>query len=280
MSATGLGHGQLLRRALAEVGARRPVILGYHGVAAGRPADDPFHLRVAPARFRAQVELLLSAGLCFVTVADLARRLLEHGRAPGLAALSFDDGMQDNHAILLPMLREYGIPATVYVTTGLIGRANPWLAPGSGARMMSENELRALAAAGVELGAHTVTHPDLSALDRRACMAEMVESKRALERIAGVDVLTFAYPSCRYGPAAVQAAQEAGFIAAVACAGPRAPRLFELSRAMISSRDGLTAFAAKVADLYQPVFASPPGRALRTATRGLRRRVRDRGDRG
>jgi peptidoglycan/xylan/chitin deacetylase (PgdA/CDA1 family) len=277
---TRLGHGQLKQRALERIGARRSIVLGYHGVADGRPDHDPFNLRVSPDRFRAQLELLLSAGLRFVTVAELAERVRRQGAGAGLAALSFDDGMQDNHATVLPIVKEYDVPATVYVTTGLIGQPNPWLAPESGARMMSADELRELAAAGIELGAHTVTHPDLSALDRQACLTEMVESKRALERIGGRPVLTFAYPSCRYGPAAVEAARDAGFVAAVTCAGSWTPRLFELTRAMISSRDGLAAFTAKAAGVYEPVFASVPGRALRASTRGVRRRLRDRAESG
>jgi peptidoglycan/xylan/chitin deacetylase (PgdA/CDA1 family) len=275
-----LGHGQLQRLALERTGARRPIVLAYHGVADGRPDHDPFNLRVSPDRFRAQVELLLSAGLRFVTVAEVAERLRRQRAVAGLAALSFDDGMQDNHATVLPIVQEYGIPATVYVTTGLIGQPNPWLAPEASARMMSADELRDLVAAGIELGAHTVTHPDLSALDRQPCLDEMVESKRALEQIGGRPVLTFAYPSCRYAPAAVEAARDAGFLAAVTCAGRWTPRLFELTRAMISSHDGLATFTAKAVGVYDPAFASAPGRILRASTRGVRRRLRDRAQSG
>ena len=52
--------------------------------------------------------------------------------------------MDDNHSVVLPLLREHGLRATVYVTTGLSGRPNPWMAPESGGRMMSFEELRAL----------------------------------------------------------------------------------------------------------------------------------------
>ena len=156
---------------LSALARRRSVLLAYHGVAPRAPELDPHNLSVTPAAFRSQVELLMDAGFELVTVADLAQRAAG-GRPPaGLAALSFDDGMDNNHSVLLPILREYGIPATVYVTTGIIGRPNPWLAPGAGARMMTEPELADLVAAGVELGAHTVTHPDLSLLDRAGCVA-------------------------------------------------------------------------------------------------------------
>jgi peptidoglycan/xylan/chitin deacetylase (PgdA/CDA1 family) len=167
--------------------ARRSLLLAYHGVALSDPGQDPHNLRVPPSRFRAHIELLLRAGFEMVTVAGLAERAAGGRPPPGLAALSFDDGMDDNHSVLLPILEEYRIPATVYVTTGLIGQSNPWLAPESGARMMTEHELRDLAAAGIELGAHTVTHPDLSLLGYDECLREPAGA-RADRRDAGEDL--------------------------------------------------------------------------------------------
>ncbi len=253
-----------------EARRRRAAIIGYHGVGASTAAEDPRNLRVRPERFRAQVELLLDAGFEFVTVAELARRAGGGVPAPGMAALSFDDGMADNHSVLLPLLREYGITATVYVATGMIGAPNPWMA--DGARMMTADELRELRAAGIELGAHTVSHPDLSTLSRAACLDEMAASRAALEELTGEPVRTFAYPFCRYGAEAVAAAAEAGFEAAVTCEGRGSWRRFEMKRAMLTGKDGLPSFMLKLLDAYQPLFDSPPGRLLRVSTRAARRR--------
>jgi peptidoglycan/xylan/chitin deacetylase (PgdA/CDA1 family) len=250
---------------------RRSVILCYHGIARATVADDPEFLRVDPDRFRQQVEFLIRSGFAFVTVADLAARL-DGGPPPvGLAALSFDDGLEDNHEVLLPILQEYGIPASVYVITGLVGRRYPWIA---GARLMTESELRDLAAAGLELGAHTVTHPDLATLGRQDCLREIVESRRALERLTGTQVQTFAYPFCSYGQTAVEVVREAGFAAAVTCQGRGDWSRFTLKRALITGKDGPVSFALKLLDAYQPLFDSPPGRLVRSTTSGLRRRVR------
>jgi peptidoglycan/xylan/chitin deacetylase (PgdA/CDA1 family) len=253
------------------------LILAYHGVAPSDQGEDPHNLRVPPARFRAQVESLLGTGFEIVTVADLADRAGGGEPPPGLAALSFDDGMEDNHSVLLPILREYGIPATVYVTTGLIGEANPWLAPESGARMMTEEELRALARAGIELGAHTVTHPDMSLLGHDECLREMTESREALERLAGGPVRTFAYPFCRYNESAVAAAADAGFLAAVTCEGRGGWSPYELRRAMITGKDGWPSFLLKASDAYQPLFDSRAGKLLRASTRSVRARLSGRG---
>ena len=94
------------------------MILAYHSVATGPRREKPTFLRVPTDRFREQVEVMRDAGYSFVTVAEFARRIRPNGPPRGLAALSFDDGLRDNHAVVLPLLREFGIPATVYVTTG------------------------------------------------------------------------------------------------------------------------------------------------------------------
>ncbi len=249
-------------------------MLAYHGVAPSSPGEDPHNLRVAPERFRSQLGLLQDAGFELVTVAELCARAGAGPPPPGLATLSFDDGMEDNHRILLPILAEHGVTATVYVTTGLIGKPNPWLAPESGARMMTEDELRDLARAGIELGAHTVTHPDLSLMDREACLREMTESRDAIERLTGARATTFAYPFCRYGESAIAAARDAGFAAAVTCEGRGGWRPYELRRAMITGKDGWTSFLLKALDAYQPLFDSAAGRLLRASTRGARAGLR------
>ena len=262
---------------LRRLRARRSVILAYHGVAPSHASVDPHFLRVAPDRFRGQVELLRDAGFEFVTVAELAdRRGNGDGPPPpGLVALSFDDGLQDNHAVLLPILKEHGIPATVYVMTGYIGKPYPWIEQ-SDVRLMNEDELRELAAAGVELGAHTVSHPDMSELGREECLREMVESRDEVTRIAAEPVRTFAYPFCRYGDAAVAAAAEAGFDAAVTCHGRGDWSPHTMQRAMITGKDGTASFVLKMAGAYQPLFDSPPGRLFRASTRAARSALRRR----
>jgi len=237
---------------------------------------DPGYLRVRPDAFRAQLELLLGAGFEFVTVAEFANRYDGEEPPAGLAALSFDDGMADNHDVVLPILAELGLPATVYVVTGLVGKPNPWMATGSGARMMNEDELREVAAAGIEIGAHTVTHPDLSRLDYDACVDEAAGSRRELERLLGVSVRTFAYPYCRFGPAARAAVERAGFEAAVTCQGLGSWDRFELKRSLITGKDELPMFLLKLTDAYQPLFGSVPSRFIRASTRAVRDRRRRR----
>jgi peptidoglycan/xylan/chitin deacetylase (PgdA/CDA1 family) len=262
------------------VRARRSVILVYHGVGPSNTRIDPGFLRVAPETFRGQLDLLLAAGFEFVTVAEFVKRADGRDPPPGLVALTFDDGMDDNHSVVLPTLLERGLRATVYVVTGLVGKPNPWMAKDSGARMMTLGELHDLVAAGFEIGAHTVTHRDLSKLGFDDCLREMSESRLALERMLGVTVRTFAYPYCHYSPAAAAAAEVAGFSAAVTCGGLGSWRRYELQRSLVSGKDGMPSFLLKLAGLHQPLFDSAPGRVARSATRSLRTAHRKRLEEG
>jgi peptidoglycan/xylan/chitin deacetylase (PgdA/CDA1 family) len=265
----------LARRALARVARRRAIVLGYHGIAEAKRRDDLSMLLVAPDRFRAQLELFLSAGFRFVTLADFVREAGGAEPPAGLAAITFDDGMRNNHEVAWPILAEYSIPATVYVTIGFIDGSSPWIGASGDGAMMSEGQLRDLGAAGWELGAHTMTHPDMSKLSYEQCLAEVRDSAQALQRITGGAVETFAYPFGRYGPAAIAAARDAGMLAAVTT-GSGSWDPFELTRAMVGAADPLAVMLLKLTDRYEPLLASPPLRAARTASKQLRGRFQAR----
>jgi peptidoglycan/xylan/chitin deacetylase (PgdA/CDA1 family) len=259
--------------ALQRIRRRRSVVLGYHGVAESRLRDDLSLLQVSPSRFRTQLELLRAAGFRFVTMAELARRADGSMPEPGLAVVTFDDGMRNNHTVALPILDEYEIPATVYVTIGFIDGTSPWIGPGGDGSIMGEDELRALAAAGWELGAHTMSHPDLSTLDYNACRREIADSRDALERITGAEVQTFAYPFGKYGPEALAAAKDAGLLAAVTT-GSGSWEPYEMTRAMIGAIDPMPVVLLKLTDRYEPLLQTAPMRALRQGSKWLRASIR------
>ncbi len=256
-----------------RLSASRSVILGYHGVARSPLRQDLSLLQVSPARFQRQVELLLESGFQFVTVARLAQLAAGREPPPGYAAISFDDGLRNNRTVALPILQQYRIPATVYVTIDYIDKTNPWIGPGGDNRMLSEDEIRELAAADWELGAHTMTHPDLSTLDYDASRREIEDSRIALENIIdGVRVETFAYPFGRYTQETVAATRDSGFVAAVTTgSGIWSP--YELTRAMIGTVNPMPIILLKLTDRYEPLLHSWAIRPIRKAAKEIRHQI-------
>jgi peptidoglycan/xylan/chitin deacetylase (PgdA/CDA1 family) len=109
-------------------------------------------------------------------------------------------------------------------------------------RAMTREEVRALVAEGlVAIGAHTVTHPQLSRLGAAACHREITESKRACETFAGASVTAFAYPYGDFDADARETVKAAGF--AFACSMQRGPvtaasDIFALPRIHVRNLDG------------------------------------------
>ena len=103
--------------------------------------------------------------------------------------VTFDDGYADNADLAAPILRRLGIPATFFIISGRIDSTNDWDPPGSplaGRPTMSWTDLAELAADGVAIGAHTIVHPRLGALDRDRAERELRDSRAELEAQLGV----------------------------------------------------------------------------------------------
>ncbi len=213
-----------------------PILL-YHGVAedAGGPSAPWV---IDPGTFRAHLDALDGSGARPVTIGALVDAL-EAGApvAPGTVALTFDDGFADFASGALPALAERGWAATLYVTTGAIGATTTWLPERR--PMLSWSALRDVAAAGIEIGAHTVHHPQLDVLPLDRARREIVESRATLEDGLGAPVETFAYPHGYHDQRVRSLVVDAGFRSGCAVkhrfSSLRDDR-FALSRVMV--RDG------------------------------------------
>ncbi len=111
--------------------------------------------------------------------------------------LTFDDGYANVHEHALPVLVRHGFSATVFVVAGHVGRANDWAQPlhGIGRQtMLSWNQMKDLVDHGVEIGAHTISHTDLTSLEPEAIEREIVGSVEEINSQLSEPVETFAYP--------------------------------------------------------------------------------------
>lgn len=233
-------------------------ILFYH-----RVTDDRDELAAKPRRFREQMDHLARRGYRAVTVTEVAELLARGDAPPNLVGLSFDDGYADVAEHALPALERHGFRATVFVATGVIdGRARfSWYAEQP--RLLAWDEIRDLDGAGtLRFEAHTVTHPNLLALDDDGARREIVDGKRELEEELGRSVDAFCYPAGLFGERERALVAEAGFRAATSCEpGVNTPATdpFALHRRQIDLRDSLLDFRAKLGGGHD---TPPPLRAL------------------
>jgi peptidoglycan/xylan/chitin deacetylase (PgdA/CDA1 family) len=220
-------------------------ILLYH-----RVADDRDPLALAPARFRAQMEFLAAAGYRVVDLMAALEHLDGGAVPPRTVALTFDDGFADIRDHALPVLARLGFRATVFVATGVTDgrRSFAWYAHQPA--VLGWDEVVALDHDGtLRFEAHTVSHPNLLALDDAGARAEIVDGRAELEARLGRPVTAFAYPAGLYGERERRLAADAGYRAAVSCEpGVNLPDTdrFALRRRQIDARDGLVDFRAKI----------------------------------
>lgn len=193
-----------LRRA-----ALRPLTLAYHGVnEPGAPGADPMDLVMPPAILESHVRLLQRLGYRFAT----AEEVLATGRpqARGTATLTFDDGWRDALTVVAPLLRRLGVRATFYVNPGLWGMQHASVT-GPAGRLLTEPEAGELAAAGMELGAHSMHHDDLRTLGDAELATDLAENKAAVEAVTGRPCRTLAYPFGAHDQRVRAAARAAGY---------------------------------------------------------------------
>ena len=237
-------------------------ILFYH-----RVADEPDELAVSLRRFAAHMDLLADEGLHALDVEEAVARHAE-GRGAGVIGLCFDDGYADVADHALPVLERHAFSATVFLPTGVIDGTAALSWYDHPPPMLSWEQIRAFDRAGtLRFGAHTVTHPNLTAIDDNAARQEITGSKAALEARVGHPVATFCYPAGLFGARERRLVAEAGFRLATSCEpGVNTPETdpFALRRLQVERRDALLDFRAKVAGGHDA-----PGR-LRVAYRHWR----------
>jgi peptidoglycan/xylan/chitin deacetylase (PgdA/CDA1 family) len=191
----------------------------YHSV--GDCSDDPYRITVSPGRLSRQLGWLRRQGLRGVSVADL---LAAHARGQGrnLVGLTFDDGYADFVDRALPLLRDHGCGATVFVLPGLLDGQNDWDPLGPRKRLLGKRDiLKAAAVEGIEIGSHGLTHVDLTRADDETLRAEVAESRALLSDLVGAPVQGFCYPYGALDQRVLDTVRDAGY--SYACAIDPAP---------------------------------------------------------
>lgn len=233
-------EGAALPQVATVRGFKGPVaILMYHAIAeppAGTPYPDLF---VPASELRVQLRALARAGYNAVTLSAVLDAW-EQGEpiARNPVVLSFDDGLRSQYTEALPALARHGWPGVLNLKVASLDQGE-----------ITEEMVAEMVAGGWEVGAHTITHADLTTVDAAQLRREVSGSRRALERRLGTSVDVFCYPGGRYDEAVVAAVRDAGFRAATTTEPGLARRdqdRFALSRIRVDRGDGAAGLMRKL----------------------------------
>lgn len=198
-------------------------------------------LSVTPDNFATQMQWAHDHGFRSISLGDLYTAIAEGRKLDRKTmALTFDDGYDDFYTAAWPILKKNGFEATAYIVGGFVGR------PG----YMTWEQVVELDAAGIDIGAHSLTHPDLTKETAAVVQAQIAGSKSMIEEHLGHPVLDFCYPSGRFNAAVVNQVRQAGFRDATSTV----PGVFESiatadywPRVRVEGADTLATFTNKLA---------------------------------
>jgi peptidoglycan/xylan/chitin deacetylase (PgdA/CDA1 family) len=108
--------------------------------------------------------------------------------------ITFDDGYESVYREAFPVLTRYNMTATVFLTVGEDGEIAKQGGTCNGRDMLTWRQIREMAEAGIQFGAHTITHPDLTDIGIEQAEYEMYRPKMIIEDKLGVSPVYFAYP--------------------------------------------------------------------------------------
>ncbi len=198
-------------RAEAAAAVRAPAspgavpILMYHQIAAAPRGRRNTSLYVRPALFAQHVRALAKAGYTAVTLRQAWDHWHAGRRLPARpVVLSFDDGYRSQYTDALPVMKRRRWPGVLNLTTGAL----------SGYPRLHRVHVRRMIAAGWQLDAHTVTHPDLTKVDDATLAEEVAGSRAAIRERFGVTAEFFCYPYGRFDARVAEAVRQAGFLGA------------------------------------------------------------------
>ena len=198
-------------------------ILVYHKIDRIPPGSRYPKNYVTPEQFEAQLVFLARHRYTSVGFADyLAYRRGERLLPPRAIIITFDDGYRSNRTIALPLLRQYGFGATIFLVTAQVGKTNAWDRDELQEPLLDAADIHAMQAEGgggggkvIDFGSHTATHARLTRLASVDALRELRSSREQLGALLGKPVTVVCYPYGDYNRATLQLARDAGYEAGV-----------------------------------------------------------------
>jgi peptidoglycan/xylan/chitin deacetylase (PgdA/CDA1 family) len=191
-------------------------ILAYHAIADLGDDSRLAEYGVPPRLFEEQLDALIGSGWRFVGLDAVLAALAGEGELPAKALLlTFDDAYTDLREVACPIMAERGLPGVVFAVAGKLGGTNEWdnRHRATTLDLLDADGLRAVAAQGVEVGAHTVNHRPLTEVPESELEGEIAGSATLLEEAGLPRPRAFSYPYGEWSRSIAAVAREAGYAA-------------------------------------------------------------------
>lgn len=174
------------------------LVLNYHQV-------DNKHtpLAVPINDFEEQMKFLSESGCITITPDELYAGLNGDIELPPKPVLiTFDDGYIDNYTNAFPILKKYGLRATIFIIPAFTSVYPNYL---------TWEQLKEMEANGITVESHTLNHAKLEELSDDEIRNELINSKNILEEQLGHPIEFLAYPTGTYNLHIAGIAQDVGY---------------------------------------------------------------------
>jgi peptidoglycan/xylan/chitin deacetylase (PgdA/CDA1 family) len=231
-------------------GACRAPILYYHSVWRG---TGQWGFRVSTEDFEWQIRHL-TENYRVVSLDRLVECIRRGEAVNGAAAVTFDDGYEDNYTNALPILEKYRCPATIFVVTGFVGGQIQLEEEGEVLRPLSWEQMKEMGKTGlITFGAHTYSHRMLTDLTSADMETEVEDCRRILQEHLQQPIDHFCYPTGKFNANVAEVVRRSGFLSA--CSTVQGiyhseERLFRLNRIIIDGVDTIESFQLRLNGAY------------------------------
>ena len=216
------------------------LVLLYHSVGYISRQDDQYKLNVAPLLFERHIEFLT------------------HLKKQNII-VTFDDGFENIFDIVFPIISRYKIKVMLFVTVGFIDgfiSFSDLFNNGITMKPLNWRQIKEFSDSGIEIGSHTLTHPNLLRIDKKKAYTEIKDSKKRIEDVIGKEVKYFAYPygsKKSFNNSIKEIVKESGYEKAytnIMGFNTKDTDLYELKRIRIYSNDNMLRFRFKINGAY------------------------------
>jgi len=179
----------------------------YHSVDPDAKPEN--RIAVSPATFERQMHFLKAHHYNVLPLESLAILIKERKKIPSKAiAITFDDGYKDNYIYAFSILKKYNLPATIFIITDEVGRAD----------RLSWDEIKQMQDSGIiTFGSHTLgPEPLINIKSEEELKKQIFDSKKILEDKLGRRIGAFSYPEGKFNDKIEELVIAAGYKLAVA----------------------------------------------------------------